>query len=104
VASRGKSVRFELEPNETVNLDALADQHNLRTYDPAKDQENARRRLALGLLILLSVVVIALLGGTFADWISVDESGELAQAILSPVVVLTGTALGFYFGGQSNSG
>ncbi len=73
----------------------------LEPYDPAEDRETARRRLAYGLLFLLSVIAISLLGAAYADWITNDEAKNLAQAILAPVVVLTGTALGFYFGGKN---
>jgi hypothetical protein len=73
----------------------------LKPYDPAEDRERARRRLAYGLLYLLSVIAISLLIAAYADWITSAEVKNLAQGILSPVVVLTGTALGFYFGGKN---
>jgi hypothetical protein len=103
VAGERRQVKLPVDPAQrTVDLDALAEKANLRAtpYDPAKDREDARRRLAYGLLGLLTAVVVALLGASFADWISLAETKDLAAAILSPIVVLVGTALGFYFGGQ----
>jgi hypothetical protein len=98
----GGPPKFPLDPGEDINLDALADKADLRAYDPAEDREEARRRLAYGLLGLLILVVAALLGGDFSGLISIEETKDLALAILSPVVVLVGTALGFYFGGQES--
>lgn len=103
MAGERRRVKFSVDPSQrTVDLDALADKANLRAdpYNPAKDREDARRRLAYGLLGLLAAIVAALLGANFAGWISLAETKDLAAAILSPIVVLVGTALGFYFGGQ----
>jgi hypothetical protein len=97
---RRKPAKFEIKVGEQIDLDELAAQQDLKAYDPAKDQENARRRLAYGLLALLALIVVGLLGATFGDLISTTETKDLAGVILSPVVVLVGTALGFYFGGQ----
>jgi fatty acid desaturase len=95
-----KPAKFELESGERIDLDVLAEQQDLKAYDPAKDQEDARRRLAYGLLALLGFVVVALLVADFFHWVSTDDVKDLALAVLSPIVVLVGTALGFYFGGQ----
>jgi hypothetical protein len=70
------------------------------TYDPAPLREKTRRQLAIGLaglLFLVSVLLILLLGFNF---LSDSETKDLAAAVLSPIVAVTGTALGFYFGGQ----
>jgi hypothetical protein len=85
-----------------VNLDQLAKEKGLGVegaHDVAKDREKARRRLAYGLLILLSAVSLALLIANFANWTDLNTTKDLATAILAPIVVLVGTALGFYFGG-----
>ncbi|HVD86858.1 MAG TPA: hypothetical protein VNB59_05565 [Solirubrobacterales bacterium] len=69
-------------------------------YNPAKDREIARRRLAYFTLGLLWLVVTSLFFGDFMHWISLGEAKDLATAILAPVVVLVGTVIGFYFGGD----
>jgi len=67
-------------------------------YDPAEHREHTRARLAGGLALLLAVVGILLIGLTAAKTISLSDAKDLAEVIFSPIVVLTGTALGFYFG------
>jgi enoyl-CoA hydratase/carnithine racemase len=100
----GKPNKFTIEPGaQPINIDALsagADLQAFPPYDPAEDREKARRLLAYALLALLATVVFALLGADFAGWIELNDTKDLAASILSPIVVLVGTALGFYFGGQ----
>jgi hypothetical protein len=79
-----------------------APEPKVTNYNPAEDRETARRRLAYGLLGLLWLVVGALLVADFAHWIELDDAKDLATAILAPIVVLVGTALGFYFGGNNS--
>jgi hypothetical protein len=69
-------------------------------------RETTRGQLARWLMALLSVTVgtILLLGGLqMADILDGAKISvqDLAQAVLTPVVTLTGTALGFYFGAQT---
>lgn len=70
-----------------------------REYDPEPEREQVRARIAQGLT--LAVILIAL--GTFAflaaDILSADDMEPL-QLFFTPLITLTGTALGFYFGGQ----
>ncbi len=67
-------------------------------YDPSEHREHTRARLAEGLAVLLAIVAILLIALTAAKCISVNDAKDLASVIFSPIVVLTGTALGFYFG------
>jgi hypothetical protein len=67
-------------------------------FDPAEHREHTRARLAAGLALLLAVVGILLIVLTAADALTLEEAKDLAVVVLSPIVVLTGTALGFYFG------
>lgn len=71
-------------------------------YDPAPLREETRSWLAQGLLILFGVVALALVGLLAADRLTDAEAKDLATGVLSPIVAVTGTALGFYFGGQKN--
>lgn len=98
----GKAPKLVLDPEGTFDLDALAAAAGLKAYDPSEDREEARRRLAYGLLALLAVIALALLGADFGGLISTEETKDLAAAVLSPIVVLVGTALGFYFGGKGD--
>ena len=92
-----------MQGGQKIDLSAEADRLDYRASDLARDQEGARRRLAYSLIGLLALVVVLLLLGDFAHWIDVDEAKDLALAILSPVVVLAGTAIGFYFGGNNSA-
>jgi hypothetical protein len=101
MAGGGKPVKFHFDPEDRiVSLDDLALQAGLEAYDPAKDREDARRRLAYSLLALLCFVAVSILLAEFTGLINLDEAKDLAVAIFSPIVALVGTALGFYFGGN----
>lgn len=63
-----------------------------------RDQERTRGRIALLLLGLLILVALGLIVGPIVRTIDVDAAEKLAGSILSPVVGLVGTVLGFYFG------
>jgi hypothetical protein len=64
----------------------------------AEKREDTRRYLAIGLAILLAVVGTLLISLTAAKALTLPEAKDLALAVYSPIVVLAGTALGFYFG------
>ena len=72
------------------------------TYDPAPDRESTRSWLARALVLLLSIVSLGLIVGVASSWLSTEQAKDLALAVLSPLVALTGAALGFYFGGEQN--
>lgn len=67
-------------------------------YDPSEKREVTRAQLASGLALLLAVVALLLIVLTADHDLTLGEAKDLALAIYSPIVVLTGTALGFYFG------
>ncbi len=67
-------------------------------YDPTKDREQTRAKLAGGLAVLLGIMGILLIALTAAGTLTLEQAKDLAEVIFAPVVVLTGTALGFYFG------
>ena len=72
-------------------------------FDPALLREQTRSRLAQGLVSLLAAVSIGLLVCTAAGWIGIETTKDLAVALLSPLVAVTGVALGFYFDGNRGS-
>jgi hypothetical protein len=63
------------------------------------DREGVRGDLARGLLWLLTLLI----GGLFV-FVGIGRVGAevLTQSVFPSLVTLTGTALGFYFGSQSN--
>ena len=73
-------------------------------WNPAKAREKTRGLLALGLTLLLFLIALLLVVCTAADWLTSTEAKDLAASVLSPVVAVTGTALGFYFGAHRQSG
>jgi|GEM_PF-6267569 len=66
-------------------------------------REETRSYIAKGLVLLLVAVALALIGLTAWGKLSIDEAKDLAGAVLSPLIAVTGTALGFYFGGHHGS-
>lgn len=63
-------------------------------------QETVRGRLAQW-LVLASIVLIAFLAvAVAANWLNSDELKTSVAVLLSPLVALTGSAAGFYFGGK----
>jgi hypothetical protein len=56
------------------------------------------------LAVLVFFVALLLVIFTATNLLTSNEAKDLAAAVLSPVVAVTGTALGFYFGGRSSGG
>jgi len=50
------------------------------------------------------MVALMLIIFTATDLLSDSQAKDLAASVLSPIVAVTGTALGFYFGGHRNGG
>jgi hypothetical protein len=73
-------------------------------YDPLPRREKTRSWLALGLVGLLALIASALVGLTAAKALAIDDTKDLIDGILSPLIALAGAALGFYFGGHHGSG
>lgn len=67
-------------------------------YNPARDRERARARLAQGSLLLLAGVLL-LIGFPVANGTRQWEDMEgVAAALLPATLSVVGTAVGFYFG------
>jgi len=73
------------------------------TYNPKRHEDRARRNIAYLLIALLFLVCIFAFVGVITGWLSLDDSIELLQLILSPVVALVSAATGFYFGANARS-
>jgi hypothetical protein len=63
-----------------------------------------RGMLALGLTLLLFIIALLLVIFTATGLLTSGEAKDLAASVLSPVVAVTGTALGFYFGAHRQNG
>jgi hypothetical protein len=75
-------------------------------YDPAKDRESVRGRMAMTLIWLLVGVIGASL---LTVWVVRPEDGvedlvEVLKLVFGPLVGLVGAVTGFYFGEKSGSG
>jgi uncharacterized membrane protein (DUF485 family) len=74
-----------------------------RPFDFEEEREKTRKLLAVILAVLLFLTALALIFLTAFKALSIDEAKDLAATVLSPVIAVTGTALGFYFGGHRGS-
>lgn len=73
-------------------------------WDPEKEREETRKKLALLLAAVVVLVSLLLVTLTATNSLSITEAKELAGFVLSPLIGVTGTALGFYFGGHHAGG
>ena len=71
-----------------------------KRFDPNPVREQTRSLLAQALVALLVVVSILLIVFVATGNINIDDAKDLAGTVLSPLIAVTGTALGFYFGGH----
>jgi hypothetical protein len=71
-------------------------------FNPIEHREHTRAWLAGGLAVLLAILGVMLISMTAADALNLGEAKDLAAVIFSPIVVLTSTAVGFYFGVHHN--
>lgn len=72
-------------------------------YDPARDREIARRRLAfvlvgiLGFTVFFSFITLWMVQFGLTD-ITVDNLVDVLNVLFAPLVALVGAATGFYYG------
>ncbi len=74
-----------------------------KPFDPRPIRETTRSKIAIRLVWLLVLVSLALIGLTAGGLLTIDEAKDLAGAVLSPIIAVTGTALGFYYGGHGKA-
>lgn len=73
----------------------------VENYDPTKDRELMRGVIALSLVVLLVLIVLAPIGVViWVPSVPFETIKSMLELILSPVVALVGSAVGFYFGGK----
>ena len=68
-------------------------------FDPLKAREERRGKMAFCLLLFLFVEV-GFLFYLFANHTPIADLKDLSIMLLSPIVTLTGTVFGFYFGSK----
>ena len=68
-------------------------------YDPEPGRDAIRGILAVGLLVLVALLAGAAFALSASDLLSGEQLDKL-QPMFAALVTLTGTALGFYFGGK----
>jgi hypothetical protein len=74
-----------------------------RARSIGRQRERIRGYIALILVVILSAVVLgALTVGMIVNHDRVEDIKGLLEVILPPIVALTGTAMGFYFGGRDD--
>jgi len=83
---------------EPATAPAPTREPTITKYSIPEAREQTRATLAGGLAVLLGIVGLLLMILTAAGSLTLGEAKDLAEVIFSPIVVLTGTALGFYFG------
>jgi hypothetical protein len=86
VTGQGKKEPIQLEPGPR--------------YDPNPVREQTRSLLAQALVALLIAVSLMLIVFVALGDIDTNSAKDLAGTVLSPLIAVTGTALGFYFGGH----
>jgi hypothetical protein len=74
-----------------------------KPYNPEKDREKWRGPLAAAMVAILAGTIFLAFVAIALHWATEQETKDLIVAIFPPEVALTGTALGFYFGGQPKS-
>ncbi len=66
-------------------------------------REDTRRWLAFALVATFAIVVLVALGAVVLGGTSVDDIKSILEVLIPPLVALTGSALGFYFGSRESS-
>jgi hypothetical protein len=87
------------EPEPITISDPASDGPESKKVTLAEKQEDARRALAIILVLIFAGEV---LGAMLALWTSnsppINDIKEILTMILGPTVALVGSAMGFYFG------
>lgn len=73
----------------------------LEPYNPDRDRERVRGRIAFALVALIAVLTISSYVMVFFFGRSVDDIAKLNAMIASPLIALTSGIIGFYFGAQT---
>jgi hypothetical protein len=91
-ASRGEPVSAQLGSPYSLQLGGVQ-----------KHREDTRRWLAYGMVLLLAAVTLLSLAAVVFEWQTSDEVRAITEVLFTPIVALTGSALGFFFGIERGS-
>ena len=69
-----------------------------------RHRESTRRWLAGGLVGLFATVTVLSLAAVITGWQDVDVVKSVLEVLVPPIVALTGSALGFFFGVERGAG
>ncbi len=86
--------------DEVVPPSKGPDSPSTTTYDPRRDREKVRGRIAVLLLALLAGTILGIFLLLWLGTIDVPGAKELLAVLVSPLVGLVGAATGFYYGGK----
>ncbi|MFM7690092.1 MAG: hypothetical protein ACKPAC_11645 [Alphaproteobacteria bacterium] len=70
-------------------------------YDPAQDREKVRGWIASALIILLIGLISLLFVAILFRMVRVDDLDKIVATVLTPIMGIVGTVIGFYFGEKS---
>jgi lipid-binding SYLF domain-containing protein len=104
-AATAQPLDLTSDPQELASVARRLDRPRT-VKDPRETTRSQLARWLMGLLTLTVVTLLLLAGLQLAGIVGASGTSirDLAQIVLTPVVTLTGTALGFYFGSQSTTG
>jgi hypothetical protein len=90
------------EPLDFSDADVQPIELNLQTtpYNPDPGRDRTRARLAYLLTSTVLVIVLAALMLLVTGSLKTSDLESVSAALLTPVIGLVGTVLGFYFGQQ----
>lgn len=89
--------------------DALRSSITQEPYNPDKANDDARRLIAISLIVLLAAVILltfwallwALAAGKADTKTNYEHIAGILNILFGPIVTLVGSATGFYFGAQN---
>ncbi len=99
----GPAATSDADRSEVLDLTGDLPIREERPYDPEPGWDKVRAALALSLVAILAATVGLSYLLMFLKLALVADVKELLGAVFPPLVALTGSALGFYFGGKSRS-
>lgn len=74
-----------------------------KKWDPEPSREKLRGILAGSLVAILAAVIAAAWWTIWQRFATPEEVKDFLAVVLSPVVALVGSAIGFYFGGKTSA-
>lgn len=84
---------------ESLDLEGPFPRPREEKYDPERARDRIRGPLAIGMVMLLGATMLLTYIWIAANWMNTGDAKDILGIVLPPVVALTGTVLGFYFGG-----